>query len=101
MDILLSGRGVPAEEAYAMGLVTKVVDEGTHAAEALRLATRLSRVPAAGVRRTKAHVAGVYHMADMPEREMLEGALEAFRSRELQEALAALIAAAPDGGRAG
>jgi enoyl-CoA hydratase/carnithine racemase len=100
-DILLSGRGVPAEEAYAMGLITKVVDVGTQEAEALRLATRLSRVPASGVRRTKAHVAGVYHMADIPEHAMMEGALEAFRSAELQEALASLMAGALDRGPTG
>ncbi|MCW2644927.1 MAG: hypothetical protein QOG07_1922 [Pseudonocardiales bacterium] len=41
LDIMLTGRQVPAEEAYAMGLVDRLVDDGTAEAAALDLATEL------------------------------------------------------------
>jgi enoyl-CoA hydratase len=44
LDITLTGRQVPAEEAYAMGLVDRLVDEGTAQAAALELARELRAV---------------------------------------------------------
>jgi enoyl-CoA hydratase len=41
LDIMLTGRQVPAAEAQAMGLINRLVDSGTAEAEALRLADRL------------------------------------------------------------
>jgi enoyl-CoA hydratase len=41
LDIMLTGRQVPSEEAYAIGLVDRLVDAGTAEAAALDLATEL------------------------------------------------------------
>jgi enoyl-CoA hydratase/carnithine racemase len=45
LDLILSGRGVEAEEAYRIGLVTEVVPAGQHVVRALELAERLSGFP--------------------------------------------------------
>lgn len=50
MDLLLTGRGVGAEEALAMGLVNRVVDTGAAVAEATDLARELARFPQAVMR---------------------------------------------------
>ena len=46
MDMVLTGRGVGAEEALAMGLVNRVVPVGSGRAAAEELAHRLARVSA-------------------------------------------------------
>jgi len=45
MDLILTGRGVGAEEALRMGLVNRVVPKGAARAEAEKLALELSRFP--------------------------------------------------------
>ena len=45
MDLILTGRGVGAEEALQMGLANRVVAEGEALEEALTLAQQLSRFP--------------------------------------------------------
>lgn len=45
MDMILTGRAVHAEEALAMGLVNRVVEDGAALAGALELAQQLSRFP--------------------------------------------------------
>jgi enoyl-CoA hydratase len=45
MDLILTGRSVDAEEALAMGLANRVVEEGESLAAALALAQQLSRFP--------------------------------------------------------
>ena len=50
LDLILTGRPVPASEAYAMGLVTRVVPHGTARAEAERLARDLAALPQACLR---------------------------------------------------
>jgi len=45
LDMILTGRLVPAEEALAMGLLTELVEPGTHVERALELAEGLSRFP--------------------------------------------------------
>ena len=47
LDLILTGRGVPADEALAMGLVNRVVDDGTARESAERLAFEISRFPQA------------------------------------------------------
>ncbi|MFE7122339.1 crotonase/enoyl-CoA hydratase family protein, partial [Streptomyces sp. NPDC057654] len=44
-DLVLTGRPVPAAEAYAMGLANRLVPPGRARAEAERLAAELSRFP--------------------------------------------------------
>jgi enoyl-CoA hydratase len=45
LDLILTGRVVPAAEALAMGLVTEVVPAGRHVERALEFAERLARFP--------------------------------------------------------
>ena len=45
MDLILTGRGVDAEEAQQMGLANRVVEDGQALATALDLAQQLSRFP--------------------------------------------------------
>ena len=44
LDIMLTGRQVPADEAYAMGLIDRLVDDGDAEKEALALAAELRAV---------------------------------------------------------
>ncbi|MFC8846719.1 MULTISPECIES: crotonase/enoyl-CoA hydratase family protein [unclassified Micromonospora] len=68
MDLILTGRPVPAEEAYAMGLVNRLVAPGTARAEAERLAAEVARHPQACLRNDRAAVlAG----ANLPEPDAL------------------------------
>jgi len=50
LDLILTGRGVGAEEALAMGLANRVVDDGQALAVALELAAELGRFPQACLR---------------------------------------------------
>lgn len=50
MDLILTGRPVDAQEALAMGLVNRVVADGTSRAAAEELAHRLARFPQACLR---------------------------------------------------
>ncbi|WP_433687691.1 crotonase/enoyl-CoA hydratase family protein [Micromonospora carbonacea] len=68
MDLILTGRPVPAEEAYSMGLLNRLVAPGTARAEAERLAAEIARHPQACLRNDRAAVlAG----ANLPEPEAL------------------------------
>ncbi|MGB9995475.1 crotonase/enoyl-CoA hydratase family protein [Streptomyces pseudogriseolus] len=56
MDMILTGRPVPAAEAYAMGLANRVVPVGRGRAEAEELAASLARFPQACLRSDRASV---------------------------------------------
>ncbi|MEV5183321.1 crotonase/enoyl-CoA hydratase family protein [Streptomyces werraensis] len=58
MDMILTGRPVPAAEAYAMGLANRVVPVGRARAEAEELAASLARFPQACLRSDRAAVLG-------------------------------------------
>jgi len=45
MDMILTGRGVSGEEAYAMGLANRVVEPGTALANARELAKQIASFP--------------------------------------------------------
>jgi enoyl-CoA hydratase len=45
LDLILTGRPVDAEEAYAMGLANRIVENGTALQEAQKLASELARFP--------------------------------------------------------
>jgi enoyl-CoA hydratase len=47
LDLILTGRAVDADEALAMGLVNRVVEDGTAREAAERLAFEISRFPQA------------------------------------------------------
>lgn len=56
LDLILTGRPVGAEEAFAMGLVTQVVAPGRSRAEAEALAHRIAGLPATCLREDRASV---------------------------------------------
>ncbi|MEU8935252.1 crotonase/enoyl-CoA hydratase family protein [Streptomyces sp. NPDC048409] len=56
MDMILTGRPVPAAEAYAMGLANRLVPAGTSRAAAEELAASLSAFPQACLRSDRASV---------------------------------------------
>ncbi|MFJ6561223.1 crotonase/enoyl-CoA hydratase family protein [Streptomyces sp. NPDC091412] len=56
MDMILTGRPVPAREAYEMGLANRLVPTGHARAEAERLAARLAGFPQACLRADRASV---------------------------------------------
>ncbi|WP_225628320.1 crotonase/enoyl-CoA hydratase family protein [Streptomyces werraensis] len=58
MDMILTGRPVPAAEAYAMGLANRVVPVGRARPEAEELAASLARFPQACLRSDRASVLG-------------------------------------------
>ena len=49
-DLILTGRGVGAAEALAMGLVNRVVEDGDALTASIALATELSTLPQAALR---------------------------------------------------
>jgi enoyl-CoA hydratase len=90
MDLLLTGRLVPAEEALSMGLIGRIVEPAALEAEALALALRVAGNGTLAVQRIKE---AVWRTADLPidEAYALESELgaEVFRSAEAAEGLAA------------
>src|SRR5213080_1789721 len=45
LDLILTGRMVPVEEAHAMGMVTEIVPAGEHLTRSLEIAEALARFP--------------------------------------------------------
>ena len=68
MDLILTGRPVPADEAYAMGLVNRLVAPGEARAEAVRLAAEIARHPQTCLRNDRA---ALLASAGLPEPEAL------------------------------
>jgi enoyl-CoA hydratase len=86
LDLILTGRPVPAVEAHAMGLVERLVAPGTAAAEAHKLAAEIAGHPQSALRADRRSVLGQWSLG--PEDAMLaehRGGLEALSSGEAQE----------------
>ena len=75
LDMILTGRGVPAAEAAAMGLVNRVVTDGTARSEAEALARELARLPQTCLRsdRMSAYEQGGMSAADAMSNEFARG----------------------------
>jgi enoyl-CoA hydratase len=75
LDLILTGRPVESEEALAMGLVNRVVDDGTALQAALDLATQLADLPQTCLRndRMSAYEQGGLSLADAMAREFKWG----------------------------
>jgi enoyl-CoA hydratase len=69
MDLVLTGRAVPADEALAMGLVNRLAPSGEALAEAKRLAQALSVFPEACLRNDRL---SMLESLDLPEAEAME-----------------------------
>jgi enoyl-CoA hydratase len=72
MDMILTGRPVPAREAYEMGLANRVVPTGRARAEAEELAAAIARFPQACLRGDRA---SVLDQEGLDERAALRGEL--------------------------
>ncbi|GAA2701461.1 hypothetical protein GCM10010429_05200 [Micromonospora olivasterospora] len=68
LDLILTGRPVPADEAYRMGLVNRLVAPGEARAEAERLAAEIARHPQTCLRNDRA---AVLACAGLPEAQAL------------------------------
>jgi enoyl-CoA hydratase len=86
LDMILTGRPVPAAEAHAIGLADRVVPTGTARAAAEELAVQLAALPQECLRQDRL---SVYEGLDLPE----EAALVA----EYRHGLASLAAGAQTG----
>ena len=82
LDLILTGRGVGAAEAHAMGLVNRVVPKGQALAEARALARQLAELPQAAMRADRM---SAYLQHDLPMAEALMQELE-LGSQALAEA---------------
>ncbi|QGN45957.1 crotonase/enoyl-CoA hydratase family protein [Micromonospora sp. WMMD558] len=64
MDLILTGRPVPADEAYAMGLVNRLVAPGEARTAAERLAAEIARHPQTCLRNDRASVLATAALAE-------------------------------------
>lgn len=90
LDLALTGRKLPAEEAQAMGLIARVVDDGTALAEAQAIAQRFATGPtlALGLIRKQIAHALEHGFADSIAEEA-RNQTQAGRSEDFREAVTA------------
>jgi len=91
-EMLLLGEPVDAEQAYAWGLVTRLVDDDALEAETAALVERLAQAPTVAIGLTKSLVHGSLEssLTQALEREAVVEEL-AIRSRDFKEGLAAFV----------
>lgn len=97
LDLILTGRGVSADEALAMGLVNRVVPHGEARAAAERLAHELCELPQAAMRADRM---SAYLQHDLDFDDALQKELE-LGSRALAEAVEGATRFAGGAGRHG
>ena len=86
MDLILTGRPVPASEALQIGLVERLVPSGGALDEALEIARRLAEFPQAAMRADRRSVLSQWSMSfDEAMMSEYRGGLEVFSSNEAQE----------------
>lgn len=95
-DIILTNRRIKADEAEAIGLVTRIVDDEALAAEGLKVATALADAPVAALAASRALLADSFETGfeTQLDRE-LRGMAMAGSGRESEEGLSALLAKRP------
>jgi enoyl-CoA hydratase len=92
LDMILTGRPVGAEEAYAWGLANRVVPDGASRKEAEKLAAQLAEFPQVCLRHDRLSAYEQFSLSwpDAIQNELRHG-MEALRSPELTEALAKFV----------
>ncbi len=86
MDLILTGRPVPASEALQMGLVERLVAPGAALKEALAIARRLAEVPQAALRADRRSALSQWSLSfDEAMRAEYRGGVEVIASGEAQE----------------
>ena len=98
LDLILTGRGVGAAEAHAMGLVNRVVPKGQALAEARALAHQLAELPQAAMRADRMS-AYLQHDLPMAEAQMQELELGSRALLEGAQGAARFASGAGRGGR--
>ena len=95
-EIILTNRRIKAEEAEAIGLVTRIVDDEMLADEGLRVATALADAPMAALAASRALLADSFEtgLETQLDRE-LRSMAAAGAGRESEEGLSALLAKRP------
>ena len=88
LDLILTGRPVAADEAYAMGLANRVVEPGTSRAAAEELAAQLAAFPQATLRSDRR---STYDALALPEPDAL--------AQEFRHGIASLREAGVSGAR--
>lgn len=86
MDMILTGRPVGAEEAFAMGLANRVVEDGTSREEAEKLAAELAEFPQICMRRDRLSAIEQFGM-ELPEaiKNEFRHGFEALTSPQIKE----------------
>jgi enoyl-CoA hydratase len=101
MDLILTGRGVGAEEAHLMGLVDRVVEPGTAQSTAVELAHQLSALPQRCLRSDRRSAIDQWSLDhDAAMRHEVELGLATIRSGETLEGAARFAAGEGRHGRA-
>jgi enoyl-CoA hydratase len=100
LDLVLTGRGVPASEALAMGLVDRVVPKGTAREAAEALAQQIASAPWTCVLEDRA---SVYEGLDLAFEAAMQNEFRhgqrSLAAPEMQDAVARFVAGAGRGGR--
>ncbi len=80
MDMILTGRPVKADEALAMGLANRVVDDGKALETALEIAEQLSAFPQICMRADRLSAINQWSLDwDQAAREEMEGGMQAVK----------------------
>jgi enoyl-CoA hydratase len=100
MDMILTGRGVGAEEALAIGLVNRVVAPGESRAAAEELAQALAAFPQACLRADRASALAQWSLSRAAALACeFEGGFEVLQSGESARGAARFVAGAGRGGK--
>jgi enoyl-CoA hydratase len=86
LDLILTGRPVPAEEALRIGLIERMVEPGHALAEAQRLAREIAMFPPGALRADRHSVLHQWHFdLDTAMRAEYRGGIDVLSSGESQE----------------
>ena len=92
MEAILTGEPIPAERAYALGLVSRLVEPGQAVEEALKLAAKICENAPVAVWESRKVVLAADHGDDNTLMEMTNAAMRVVMgSEDLKEGLAAFV----------
>jgi len=96
MEAILTGEPIPAERAYQLGLVSRLVEPGEAVAEAQRLAEQICQNAPLAVWESRAVIAAASSQSDDALKQMTDEAMgTVLRSEDLSEGLTAFIEKRP------